>query len=67
MLVVGVIAIIASIFLSPIVYNEYKYRKCVALTSEFAQNSQMVKEVGKAMDFEGMLKLKCYGVAYGDN
>ncbi len=65
--VIGVAFIVASIFLSPIVYGEYKYRKCIGLIDNLsAEMKDLSGEKRAAEYFKQMMVLQCYGSAFGD-
>jgi hypothetical protein len=64
--VLGIVLIVASIFLSPIVYGEYRYRKCIELAADLTANSQALKEFKNMFDYDAALKLQCYAAAFGE-
>jgi hypothetical protein len=64
---VGIVVIVASIFLSPIVYGEYKYRKCIGLINNLTVEMRELSGEKKAADyFQQMMILQCYGSAFND-
>ena len=65
-LVIGLIFIVISILFAPILYDEYKYRRCISLASDVTNNSKLYKEVKSFIDYEAILRLQCYGAAFGD-
>jgi hypothetical protein len=65
--VIGTVFIVASIFLSPIVYGEYKYRKCIGLIDNLSAEMKDVSGDKKAAEyFKQMMVLQCYGSAFGE-
>ena len=64
--VIGVVFIVAAIFLSPILYGEYKYRRCVSLAAEVTANSKVYKEFKNFIYYDAVLRLQCYGSAFGE-
>jgi hypothetical protein len=65
-LVIGLVFIVAAILFAPILYDEYKYRRCIRLASDITNNSQLYKEVKSFIDYEAILRLQCYGAAFSD-
>jgi hypothetical protein len=64
--IIGTIFIVVSIFLSPIIYGEYKYRKCIGLIDNLSAEMKDASGDNKAADyFKQMLVLQCYGSAFG--
>ena len=62
----GAIAVVVAILFAPIVYDEYKYRRCISLASDITNNSKLYKEVKSFVDYEAILRLQCYGATFGD-
>lgn len=66
-IVISTVFIVASIFLSPIVYGEYKYRKCIGLIDNLSAEIKDASGDKKAADyFKQMMVLQCYGSAFGE-
>lgn len=65
--VIGVAFIVAAIFLSPILYGEYKYRKCIGLIDNLSAEMKDISGEKKAAEyFKQMMVLQCYGSAFGE-
>jgi hypothetical protein len=66
-LIIGsAVVVVITILFAPILYDEYKYRRCIALASDITNNSKLYKEVKSFVDYEAILRLQCYGAAFGD-
>lgn len=66
-LIIGIVLVIASIFASPIIYGEYKYRKCIGLVDNLTVEMKELSGEKKGADyFQKMMLLQCYGSAFGD-
>ena len=65
-LVIGLIFVVIAILFAPILYDEYKYRRCIRLASDVTNNSKLYKEVKSFIDYEAILRLQCYGATIGD-
>lgn len=64
---VGIVLIVASIFISPIVYGEYKYRKCIGLINNLTTEMRELSGEKKAAEyFQQMMILQCYGSAFNE-
>ncbi len=65
-LIIGIVLVIASIFLSPILYSEYRYRKCIGLIDGLVKEMKSLSDEKSALYFEKMMVLQCYGSAFGE-
>jgi hypothetical protein len=66
-LIIGsAVVVVVTILFAPILYDEYKYRRCISLASDITNNSKLYKEVKSFVDYEAILRLQCYGAAFGD-
>lgn len=66
-LIIGsAVVVVITILFAPILYDEYKYRRCISLASDITNNSKLYKEVKSFVDYEAILRLQCYGAAFGD-
>ncbi len=66
-LIIGsAVVVVVAILFAPIVYDEYKYRRCISLASDITNNSKLYKEVKSFVDYEAILRLQCYGATFGD-
>jgi len=65
-LIVGFSLVVMAILFAPILYDEYKYRRCISLASDITNNSQLYKQIKDFVDYEAVLRLQCYGSAFND-